>query len=354
MSKEWISNIEEQDMGFEAIPVCRPRFIFFDFDGLKPDTAYWVFFNQVDVTNYVNTTYNLNSLQTADRKSPLRDPGEKYKNATGFPADLGGPTGTPLYSDSTGSLEGAFFLQSNDSLSFPAGKLQLSVMDISVFNPEKALSHATVVYTADGQYNNYTEVDNGYWKNIPAKKTKKTKSSGGSSSSSKSSSSKSKITPPSGSSVDLPGNAISRLLGIGEGGDYMKGKGKYKGTTDADRKKDKAGSGKNSNTGDGCVIATYAQTMNSDLLDLREKKKAEDWCIKTYHDKWWGEAIRRGYRHFGRGLIASGNADKYFQQFIDYVSFGRGDKRTAKTFFIFTCRTIQFFVLGLTIARKEK
>ena len=349
MGKKWISKIEEQDLGFENVPVCRPRFIFFDFDGLKPNTAYWVFFNQVNVTNYCNTSYSINDYHNSARNSDLREPGEKYKNATGFPTALGGPTGTPLYSDSTGSLKGAFYLQSNDTLSFPTGRLQLTVIDISVFDLTKALSYATAVYTADGQYQLYTEVDNGYWKNTGGGGSTSTfedrdigeGGDGG-------------VDVTEGPTIDLPGNWLERTFGFGVGGDYMAGKGKYAGVTDETRKADKAGKGPNSNTGDRCVIATYAQTTNSNLLTAREKKKAELWCIRTYHGTWWGEAIRRGYRYLGRKAISTGNAERHFQEFIDYVAFGRGDKRTVKTFTNFTYRTLQFFVYGLTVARKEK
>ena len=264
--KKWVAKLEEKDMGFEPIAICRPRFIFFDFDGLKPNTAYWVFFNSREVTNWCNTSYTLSDYLTAPKNSLLRDPGEKFKNETGFPQKFGGPTGTPLYSDSTGSLEGAFFLQSNSAISFPTGKLQLAVLDISVSKPANAHSMASVMYKATGTSDLFTMEDNGHWVKPKTPKPKKpttgtsvgtSNSGGGGVSGSKSSSKdksnkKSTVVAPTSSGVDLPGNVFSRALGIGVGGAYMKN------TSAETKKKDKAGSGPNSNSGDGACFITTA------------------------------------------------------------------------------------------------
>lgn len=99
--------------------------------------------------------------------------------------------------------------------------------------------------------------------------------------------------------------------------------------------------------GDGCVIATHAVAHGS--FTPREKKKAVVWCVKTLHDKWWGEAIRRGYRFYGNRAIKAGKAHEYYEEFRDFIRFATGTKRTLSTAKTFAWRSIQFFVTGLFV-----
>jgi hypothetical protein len=77
------------------------------------------------------------------------------------------------------------------------------------------------------------------------------------------------------------------------------------------------------------------------------KREAVVWCMNVLHDKWWGEAIRRGYRHLGRKKIEQGKAHEHYQEFRDYIAFANGKKRTLKGAINFTLRTAQFFAVGL-------
>ena len=97
----------------------------------------------------------------------------------------------------------------------------------------------------------------------------------------------------------------------------------------------------------GCVIATHAVANGS--FTPREKRKAVVWCTKTLHDKWWGEAIRRGYRFYGMRAINAGKAENYYEEFRDFVRFATGTKRTPKTAKTFIWRSVQFFVTGIFI-----
>jgi len=80
-----------------------------------------------------------------------------------------------------------------------------------------------------------------------------------------------------------------------------------------------------------------------------EKAKAELWCQKTYHGKWYGEAFRRGYRAAGMKHINAGTAPSVYQEFKDFVAYGRGVKKGWGLAFKYYMRTIQFFVTGLFI-----
>jgi len=97
--------------------------------------------------------------------------------------------------------------------------------------------------------------------------------------------------------------------------------------------------------GGGCVVATHA--VNSGAFSPATKREAVVWCMQVLHGKWWGEAIRRGYRHLGRSKIEQGKAAEHYQEFRDYINFARGKKRTIKGAIHFAARTAQFFAVGL-------
>lgn len=100
-------------------------------------------------------------------------------------------------------------------------------------------------------------------------------------------------------------------------------------------------------TGSICVIATHAVSTGG--FSTLDKAKAEMWCTKKYHGKWYGEAFRRGYRFMGNRAIKKGEAQKHYQEFKDFVSYGRGIKKGIKAGINYYYRTLQFFVLGLFV-----
>ena len=77
------------------------------------------------------------------------------------------------------------------------------------------------------------------------------------------------------------------------------------------------------------------------------KREAVVWCMHNLHDKWWGEAIRRGYRYLGKQKIEQGKAHEHYQEFRDYIAFANGKKRTLLGAIKFTLRTAQFFAVGM-------
>jgi|TARA_R110000782_G_C14791417_1_gene410976 hypothetical protein len=110
---------------------------------------------------------------------------------------------------------------------------------------------------------------------------------------------------------------------------------------------DSSNSGNTSDTGDsgGCVVATHA--VNSGAFSPTTKREAVVWCMNVLHGKWWGEAIRRGYRHLGRSKIEQGKAAEHYQEFRNYIAFATGKKRTFKGALHFAARTVQFLAVGL-------
>ena len=85
-----------------------------------------------------------------------------------------------------------------------------------------------------------------------------------------------------------------------------------------------------------------------------EKAKAELWCQKTYHGKWYGEAFRTGYRAVGQRCIDKGKAPEHYQEFKDFVAYGRGVKKGLSLGMKYYARTIQFFIIGLFINVKNE
>jgi len=345
----------EIDMGFDIISICRPNFLFFEFTGLRPSTPHWIFFDGVEVTKFVNTDYNLASYVLAGRNSPLRDPGDRYTHVNQFPPSLGGASNggsalTPVNSDNTGTLSGCFYLQSNSSVSFPTGNRSLTAIDLSVLNEgsrERALSLAEGEYVASAKYELYAEIEETYSEEYQEwiEPVSPANNSSGSNNDNNNNNYKHYYNPNDGYTyyTDTPAVGWAETNTGASAGS--------KGNTDP---KDDGRGPEPGSKNDSCVVATYANEIGSDILNRREKKKAEIWCIRQFHGKWWGEALRRGYRYLGRKAIASGTAERHFQEFVDYVNFGSGKNRKLKSGLNFVYRTVQFITLGLTVARREK
>jgi len=100
-----------------------------------------------------------------------------------------------------------------------------------------------------------------------------------------------------------------------------------------------------SSSSGGCVVATHA--VESGAFSPRTKREAVVWCMDVLHGKWWGEAIRRGYRYCGTKKIEQGKAREHYDEFRRYIDFARGKKRTLRGAATFTLRTVQFFAIGL-------
>jgi len=107
------------------------------------------------------------------------------------------------------------------------------------------------------------------------------------------------------------------------------------------------GSGEGDKDDGSCVIATHG--ISTGGFSRLDKAKAELWCERTYHGKWYGEAFRRGYRYAGNRAIEKGKAAEHYQEFKDFVSYGRGLKKGLKPAINYYLRTTQFFLTGLFV-----
>jgi hypothetical protein len=121
-------------------PFMRSRRVYFKVAGLIPNSRYFAFFDGVSVANWVReeTSFVRISDDTTDY-------GNKYENATGHP-----DTATNLFADVNGILEGSFFIPNTSVIRFKTGVREFALMDISVYDKNKANSIATALYTSAG------------------------------------------------------------------------------------------------------------------------------------------------------------------------------------------------------------
>ncbi len=155
--------VKQDRLGYTEIEIHRPKIFFFEFQGMRPNIPHWIFYGNKQVTRYCNTSYSLSDYTDAARTSSIKEPGDSYVTATGFPADLGGATNgggdNALTSSADGSIKGFFYLQSNADLNWPTNTdgTNFSALDVSVLNRNEALSYAAAKFYSQGQYEDWYE-----------------------------------------------------------------------------------------------------------------------------------------------------------------------------------------------------
>lgn len=155
--------VKQDRLGYTEIEIHRPKIFFFEFQGMRPNIPHWIFYGNKQVTRYCNTSYSLSDYTDASRTSTIKEPGDSYVTATGFPADLGGATNgggdNALTSSADGSIKGFFYLQSNADLNWPINTdgTNFSALDVSVLNRNEALSYAAAKFYSQAQYEDWYE-----------------------------------------------------------------------------------------------------------------------------------------------------------------------------------------------------
>lgn len=155
-----------KELGYDLVPVHRPKFIYFEFTGLRPSAPHWLFFGKKEVTKFANTSYTKSDYQDAARGSVLKEPGERFVSSTEFPTGSGltyggataqGGTSDPLFSNANGILKGLFYLQSNSTYKWPLNMSGNELLAIDVYSIDRtdAYSYAAGRFHGMGQYENY-------------------------------------------------------------------------------------------------------------------------------------------------------------------------------------------------------
>lgn len=124
------------------LPFMRSRKIFFKIEGLLPNMRHKPFFNGVDVSDWCRE-------ETFRRISDLtQDESLEVENSDTLTAHPEGSSS--LISDSTGTIEGSFFLPNTSSLRFRAGRKEFKVLDWNAENERTSISKAFASYTSQG------------------------------------------------------------------------------------------------------------------------------------------------------------------------------------------------------------
>lgn len=151
------TTVEDQVLYETSIQYQRPRFVFFKVQGLRPNTRYFPFYDGVDVSNWIRTgSGSFQYFAGLPANSDYLDPGDKYKNVTEYPSELGGKT-TAIYSNAQGTIEGVFYIQNNDTTKFLTGTRQFVLIDISVLDRTRATSYAQGEFISAGTLKTYQE-----------------------------------------------------------------------------------------------------------------------------------------------------------------------------------------------------
>jgi hypothetical protein len=138
-----------------SIPYQRAKFVSFKATNLRPNTRFFAFYNNRNVSSWINTSGSFTNYGTLPRTSPYLDAGNIYKTDTQFPSALGGPT--DMYSDADGTIEGVFLIPNTPSIKFPTGTNKLTFIDISVLDLEKAISYAQADFSSSGMLTTYQD-----------------------------------------------------------------------------------------------------------------------------------------------------------------------------------------------------
>ena len=134
---------------------------------------------------------------------------------------------------------------------------------------------------------------------------------------------------------------MANLATPNDGTSYVDGKLTY----DSDNDSGGSSSSSSSSNDDDCVIATHAVAAGGFTPQM--KREAVVWCMHKLHNRWWGEAVRRGYRYLGRQKIEQGKAREHYAEFKRYIDFASGKRRDVRGGVTFLLRTAQFFAVGL-------
>lgn len=142
--------IGDRVVDVSLIPWMRSKLVYFRAEGLQPNTEVFPFFDGVRVSNWCKmepySNYNI-TKQT--------EYGNIHKFATGHPLD-GGPT--RLFTDGKGSIEGSFFIPSQEllpgsngtPLRFRTGEAVFTLIDITELNPANAVCISQAIFSSSG------------------------------------------------------------------------------------------------------------------------------------------------------------------------------------------------------------
>jgi len=124
----------------QVAPWMRSKKIQFKSIGLRPNTRYFPYFNNTDVSSWCREESIFTLFSSTDT-----DFGNQFSNATAHPDGSGN-----LVSDAAGELIGSFFLPSTTNIRFRTGTAEFKLLDVSGNNDANAVSETRALYSASG------------------------------------------------------------------------------------------------------------------------------------------------------------------------------------------------------------
>lgn len=137
--------IDEQTLNVTFIPFIRSRKIYFKGEFLKPNTQFYVYFDDIDVTNYSNPLTAETFVQFGGQVAS--NGGTDVTLYTGQ-TTIGGSH--VITSDAAGRVYGSIVIPNNNSLRFRCGSRTVRLTDSSTNNKVLELSSADATYYAQG------------------------------------------------------------------------------------------------------------------------------------------------------------------------------------------------------------
>ena len=318
--------VEDRVLQTALLPFIRSRKVHFKVQGLRPNTRIFPFIDGVNISDFARTeTFVFHSADTTD-----------------FGNTLNGLTAHPdgsntMTSNNSGELTGSFIIPNNDTVRFRVGTRQIKFLDISVDKEKDAGCIARATYAATGfldtKQSTYlsTRQLNVQGFDVPPPVYHNNNDNNDGNGPSPGGGGYNNITNSSGHYSNSYAND-AHTSGAYSNSMY---------SNDAQSSNNGGGGG----GGGGCVIATHG--LSTGGFTIMEKAKAEIWCAKKYHGKLLGEAFRRGYRAAGMKHINAGTAESVYQEFKDFVGYGRGVKKGFKIAVNYYWRTFTFIAHGL-------
>lgn len=122
------------------IPFIRSRKVYFHARGLLPNTAHTPYFNDVDVSAWCREESFVQAANDTSQVSTTAN-----NTATSHPQGS-----TALISNSSGEIEGSFFIPNTNAIRFRTGSRQFKLLDDLATNDQNAISKAFATYRAVG------------------------------------------------------------------------------------------------------------------------------------------------------------------------------------------------------------
>lgn len=319
--------VEDRVLQTALLPFIRSRKVHFKVQGLRPNTRMFVLMDGINISAFARSeTFIFHAADTNDFGNTLN----------GLTAH---PDGTnTITSDNNGEIAGSLIIPNNDNIRFRVGTRQIKFLDISVDKEVDAGCIGRATYAATGfldtKQSTYlsTRQLNVQGFDVPPPIYHNNNDNNDGNGPSPGGGGYNNITNSSGYYGNSYANDAQAAGGTSYSNDMY--------SNDAQSSNSGGGGG-----GGGCVIATHG--LSTGGFTIMEKAKAEIWCAKKYHGKLLGEAFRKGYRAAGMKHINAGTAESVYQEFKDFVGYGRGVKKGFKIAVNYYWRTFTFIAHGL-------